>query len=290
MTIDNPRDDDGKIGPDDLDVLSRKRGSRRAHRPDPPTDLAKAQPAMLARAAKLRHPVGIIIDKSEKGRKVYAAPHNDDDLWHDSLADAFGTRSPAVVRTFIRQLEALCDTRPDPDDNPEHYPCRVWADETQFAAVLQIVNGAKPRNELEAAQVAQMVAVHLLTMKVGAYAIAHPYDIKTALSVAKLANAFTLQTQSLRAMQGKQRTARQSIKVKREEHQHIHYHQHGGSEANGTQSHDRTGKSPGCKNADGRSLVRCEDASGVVVPLSSDARKEAVLPPRRKVGGAERPA
>ena len=57
------------------------------------------------------------------------APHSDDSLWSLQLADAFGTRSSAVISTFISQLEALCGRDYRDED------AKQWRlDENQFSA------------------------------------------------------------------------------------------------------------------------------------------------------------
>src|SRR3546814_13137920 len=86
---------------------------------------------------------------------------------------------------------------------------------------------------------AQMVATHLLTMKVGARALRYDYDTRTAASYAKLAKAFAMQTDAMQGLKGRKRTARQSIKVTRESHHHQHIHVHRGPEQNDGQSQAR---------------------------------------------------
>ena len=87
----------------------------------------------------------------------WTSPHADADAWWDGLCSAFGTRSASTVTTFVLQLVDITRSGVEPD---------VKA----LNAALNIVNGARPRNELEAALVAQMVATHLLTMRCGAAA------------------------------------------------------------------------------------------------------------------------
>src|SRR3546814_10147931 len=59
--------------------------------------------------------------------------------------------------------------------------------ESELSAILALVNAFRPKNEPEAMLAAQMVATHLLTMKVGARAHRYDYDTRTAASYAKLA-------------------------------------------------------------------------------------------------------
>ena len=197
-------------------------------------------------------------------------PHSDNELWWLQLADAFGTRSSAVIATFMDQLEALCG-RDYWDEE-----ARQWRlDENQFSAALAIVNSVKPRNEMEAALAAQMVAVHLLTMKVTARAIKYDYDTRTAATAGKLARTFTLQLETLQKLRGRERTTRQSITVRKELHQHVHYHR-GEGESEG-QPHE-----PRATTIDQRTSLPSPDKSGDVVPMPSREGKAKVQAPRRR--------
>jgi len=150
----------GRIDPAKLDAAAMpKRKRRKRNRREPAPELRDWEKAAEARAHARPYPPGIMLEPAGFDQEHWTAPHNDPDLWTLQLAEAFGTRSMAVISTFMRQLEALC--RPTDWDES----ARQWRlDEHEFSALLAIVNTAKPRNELEAAQVAQMVAVHLMTM------------------------------------------------------------------------------------------------------------------------------
>ena len=77
----------------------------------------------------------------------------------------------AVINTFMRQLEKLCDLKMWDEEAGQ------WRlDEHEFSAAIAIVNATKPANELEAAHAAQMVAVHLLQMKCAARALKYDSD------------------------------------------------------------------------------------------------------------------
>ena len=78
--------------------------------------------------------------------------------------------------------------------------------------------------ETEAALAAQLVAIHLLQMKVAARAIRFEYDTKTVAVAGKLARTFVMQLEALQRLRGRQKTSRQSIRVKKKLHQHFHYH------------------------------------------------------------------
>lgn len=263
-------DKSGRIDPDRLDVAKRPRRRRARNRPDPSPELRAWEVEAEKRALARPHPPGVILEPAGKGEDDWTAPHSDPDLWTLQLADAFGTRSQAVFITFMRQLERLTDKDYWDED------AQQWRiDENEFSASLAIINSTKPRNEIEACQAAQMVAVHLLTMKVGAYAIQHHYDSRTALTVAKLANAFSGQVEAMQSLKGKRRTARQSIKVTKEVSYHAHQHTHGGSYAERDLPHARK-DSDVAQIDDQRAALRGKDEGGNVVPLPRSKGKDPV--------------
>src|SRR5262245_39898656 len=76
---------------------------------------------------------------------------SDKEPWEVLVYAAFGTRALSACNMFLDQLAALCitDVR------------GVWApDEIQLNAMLNIIAGARPKNEVQACLVAQMCAVH----------------------------------------------------------------------------------------------------------------------------------
>lgn len=211
---------DGRIDPAKLDAAAKPRRKRRKrNRPEPAAELREWETEADKRAHARSYPPGIMLEPAGFDDEHWTSPHNDDSLWTLQLADAFGTRSRSVISTFLSQLEALCGQSHWDDE------AKQWRlDENQFNAALALVNNVKPRNEMEAALAAQMVAIHLLTMKVTAFAIKHEYDTRTASAAAKLARTFTLQMDALQSLRGKKSTAHQSITVRKELHQHVHYH------------------------------------------------------------------
>ena len=158
---------DGRLDPAKLDAAKRPKRRRKTRKlPDPPAELVAWGKGAEKRALARPYPPGVISEPLGFDEEHWTAPHNDIELHTLQLADAFGTRSRAVFVTFMRQLEALC--------GKSHWDeaAKQWRlDENEFSAALAILNSLHPRNELEAAHAAQMVAVHLLTMKVSARAI-----------------------------------------------------------------------------------------------------------------------
>ncbi len=209
---------------------------------------------------KRSYPPNIMLEPAGLGEEHWTSPHNDDGLWTLQLAEAFGTRSRAVLATFMNQLEALCGRNVWDDE------AKQWRiDENQFSAALALVNSVKPRNEMEAALAAQMVAIHLLTMKVTARALKYDHDTRTAAAAGKLARTFTLQLEALQSLRGRKRTAHQSIKVRKELHQHVHYHR--GDAGSDGQAHE-----PRAGATAQRAALLCSDEGGDIVPIASRKR------------------
>ncbi len=264
----NPRED-GQIDPATLDVTAKAKPPRKRKRPPAPDELREGEAKATARAFARPYPPGIMLEPAGFDREFWTSPHNDLNLWHLQLADAFGTRSRAVIFTFMQQLQALCG------DNHWDDKAKQWRiSEEEYSAILAMVSTIKPRDEMEAALAAQMVAVHLMTMKVAARALKYDHDTQSASVAAKLARTFTIQMEALRANRTKRTTARQSIKVRKELHQHIHYHR-------GDDGNDRQAQGPRVDAVDERAALPSPDASGRVVPMPSRKGQGAVQNPRR---------
>lgn len=229
------------VDPKDLHVEPGKRQRRRKRRDLPePTDSLKAdKPKVRGRLERMPLSPGLILEPRKDGEDgwVDAPPHSDRELWDLQLHAAFGTRSRALVKSFVAQLKHLC--RQDWDEDLQ---CWKW-NETDLNAALALVSDIQPRNAVEAALAAQMVAVHVLQMNLAHSAFNSGGMVmeKDAALASKLARTFTMQVESLRAMRGgKKPTIRQVIKVTRETHyhQHKHLHDHRGVGENDGQPHD----------------------------------------------------
>lgn len=264
---------DGKVDPARLDVTAKPKRKRKArNRPDPRPDLKASGAAMEKRAIARPIPPGVVLEPAGFDQEYWTAPHSDRDLWTLQLAEAFGTRSQAVIVTFMGQLEHLCDKSFWDDETKQ------WRlDENTFSAALAIVNAAKPRNELEACLAAQMVAVHMLAMRTSAHALKYEGDAKTAAVAGKLARTFAMQMEALDRLRKPNRTARQNIKVTKETHQHVHLHHTGGEAGTGGQPQ---GAIVGTSEA-----MQGPQPGGTVLRLPGGAWEERLPVPRRKVAG-----
>lgn len=267
MSDQPPFSKSGRVDPAKVDIAAKPKRRRRArNRPEPAVELRNWEKAAEARAIARPYPPNVILEPAGANKEQWTPPHSDVGLWTLQLGDAFGTRSFAVIDTFMAQLEALCT------QSHFDHEARQWRlDEHEFSAALAIVNSVKPRNELEAALAAQMVAVHLMTMQIAARAIKDLYDTRTAAVAAKLARTFAIQMEALRANRTKNRTVRQSIKVRKDLHQHVHYHDHRGDTESELQPHE-----PPAHTSDDRATLPSPQPGGEVVPLPSREGKARV--------------
>lgn len=164
-------------------------------------------------------------------RSPYAA--EDWELWVCLLLDAFGTRSLNVANAFMRQLAELCPEVWDGENS------RV--DPFAFEQAVSIVKSVKPRNEAEAAQAAQMVAVHFATMKVGKQLDGLSYlDPRTASALAQLGKTYSRQLESISTARNGGKAKRQVIKVQKNvsvthyhDERHVHLPGQGGGDSDG---------------------------------------------------------
>jgi hypothetical protein len=215
-----------------------------------------------ARRATARRPYPPTVRKRSEGPGAGLVPsHTDGHGWKAQLAAAFGTRSGAVLHAFVDQLVGI--VKDDPGA-------------VKLNAALAMISSMKPRTEMEAALLAQMVAIHWLFMD--AAASTHKGNCKGIAALTKLARTFSMQMDTWSRLRG--RTGRQNIKVKYERHNHQHVHMHGGVDENGGQAHvptDRPGIDfipPG--QLAGRPALPRQDQGGNVVSGPGRKRTSAV--------------
>ncbi len=253
-----------------------RRLRKAASKPPMPANL-EAQAAQARARHERRHAnpgVAIEIEKVTEFGYRLESPHRDTEAWQAMICDALGTRSEATALTFLHHLVQLCDQNWHPDDKDgggEWVP-----DECQLNMILNMVASIRPKNEMEAALAAQMVAVHMMTMSVAerclrVYACADPH---LAAVASKLARTFAVQSETLAKLQGR-KTSRQKITVSYERHDHQHVHVHRGEEEIGGQPHAKEGDAPVAP-------LLSQDAAGKPVSLSSGKRNARVPDARRQ--------
>ena len=266
------------IDPRVLRTPPKRRKRRARNKPDPDRELIETADAARSRADARPYPPGVMLEDDGESW-LPTSDHNDADRWTLQLADAFGTRSTAVIQFFFDQLRDLCAE--DWDD-----VARSWkTNETELNAVIALVADVEPQNTKEAALAAQMVSVHLLQMKMTKDALncgGHVLE-RTASLASKLARTYSMQLDALRKLRngGRPETVRQEIHVTKE--QHVHYHDHRGGPENGSQS-ERTnaGELNGHAGTleERRSLPSNRQIDGRAVQVGSGEGKEGVPLPR----------
>ena len=219
---------------------------------------------------------------SLEGSWSFGSPYReeDEDEWVALLFDAFATRSNAAFHVFTTQLAELCSTNWQGEGQgwvPDHWELR---------AAIQIVRSTKPRNEAEACLAAQMVAVHLMQMKLSKQALNGGYSEPRSCAIAgKLARTYALQLETMAKLKG--RGSRQRITVRKysqHEHKHIHLHQ-GGSE-NGNQPHGPRGtratEISAASELEKRTSLSGQDASRDIMPVPDCEGAEEMPATRRR--------
>jgi hypothetical protein len=79
------------------------------------------------------------------------SPHSDVEGHRCRLTDAFGTRSKHFVYSMLKGLGKATE-----DHSENHGLCPVSADEVAFNAALAVIDGVRPKDEIEA-----MLAAHM---------------------------------------------------------------------------------------------------------------------------------
>ncbi len=173
--------------------------------------------AARQRAASRNPPFAVRI-KSE-GRPQFGPTHADGAGWVDRLEDVFGTRSSAFAVAELNRFVNAARTAAGPIDE-----CRV-------NALLAVVGGVRPANEIEAMLACQMAVTHMLAMDLLARARRAeqiPQFESAGNVAAKMLRAFTAQVEALAKLQ---RGNAQTVRV---EHVHVHA---GGQAIVGSVSH-----------------------------------------------------
>jgi hypothetical protein len=176
--------------------------------PDDAEKRAIAAAKQVIAETQPRFDVGTKI-KTENGvTQIHQGPeHSDLDGWRAQLIVAFGTTSETVARIEIERIAKALRQRDGTIDPAE------------LDAVIAIVSGQQPKNELEAMIVCQMGVTHALIMR--SFGNLNRSDNiqqqdSNALTIARLTKAFASQVDALAKLR---RGGEQRVVV---EHIHIH--------------------------------------------------------------------
>lgn len=256
----------------------RTRRRKLRNRPDPHPAVKAGEGEALAALERMPVNPGVMLEPADDGESwLYTPTHNDADLFEKQLAVALGSRSSAVIRTFMSDLRKLCGSAWDAD-------LQRWkADETELNAALSMVADIKPRSTQEAALAAQMVAIHWMQMRLSAQALNNGGMIldRDAALASKLARTYTMQLDTLQALRGRAKGTRQTIRVRRESHHHQHMHWHRGDGENDGRPQATDGwELRAAKPAERPALPCPDEINGEVVPFPGDGQR-SVSPSRR---------
>jgi hypothetical protein len=262
-----------------------------AKRP-PPNPVERAEIEKARKRTKARAPriVMHVEDRGKAGSVVYPA-HSDEEGHDYRLADAFGTRSLQFARSMLKGVgNATADHSLDYDFSPGS------PNQLAFNAALAVIDGVRPKDEIEATLAAHMAVTNIVLLELVARTrgsiAGHRYEgngIKRLDVLGNLTNrfmrTFTLQVEALAR---KRRKGEQTIKVK-----HVHVYA-GGQAVVGNISH-RRGR--GCRKNDQQAYerekpttspisdspaVRSTNQEWEILPVASDEKGALSVTRRRK--------
>jgi len=193
-----------------------------AKRPPPnPVERAEIEKAIKRTKARAPRVAMHVEDRGKAGSIVYPV-HSDEGGHEYRLADVFGTRSLQFVYSMLRGLgKATEDHSLSLDLNPGS------PDQLEFNAALAVIDGVRPKDEIEAMLAGHMAVANILLLELVARTRAavagHRYegngikrlDVLGTLTT-KLMRTYTMQVETLAR---KRRKGEQNIRV---EHVHVH--------------------------------------------------------------------
>jgi hypothetical protein len=248
--------------------------------------IEKARKRTKARAPRL----AVHIENREPGKRALYPDHSDEEGHRYRLADAFGTRSLHFVHAMLNGIGKATE-----DHSENHGFCPGSPDQDAFNAALAIIDGVRPKDEIEAMLAAHMAVTNIALLELVARtrgAIAgHPYqgggikrlDVLGNLTT-KFMRTFTMQVEALAK---KRRKGGQKVTVK-------HVHVHAGGQAvvgnishrsgrgvikNGQQARERTAPTPALSESPS---VRCADQEREALPGAGNQERALSIARRRE--------
>jgi hypothetical protein len=247
-------------------------------KPLPPPSEAEAAAIAEATANRCgRHPrFSISVEKDAEGHMAQIGPdHSDRAGWLARIENAFGTRGTAFALSQLNQLIRVCQF-----DGEK-------IDANKLNAMLAIIEGAKPENEIQAMLAVQMAMVHpvaLATLRRADRAETLTQVDSAGNLAVKLLRTFALQAETLAKLQ---RGGEQVVKV-------VHVHPGGqaivgdvhntttgggGSQEKGNQPHAKD-QLPALGPPTGEEMPRI-DSERHAVPITV-GRRESPMPDARR--------
>jgi hypothetical protein len=224
-----------------------------------------------------RFEVGTKIKTENGATQILQVPkHSDQDGWRAQFMAAFGTTSETVVGVEMQRIANALrrDGKIDP---------------AELDAVIAIISGQRPRNEIEAMIISQMAVTHALTMR-SLGNLNRSCNIQqqdsNALTVARLTKGFTSQVDALARLR---RGGEQRVVV-----EHVHVYQ-GGQAIVGAVTHtgapraliESQGQPHATDNAGAiiapdSKAMRSQDPDREAMPISNSEGPQAVPNARRR--------
>jgi hypothetical protein len=264
-----------------------------AKRP-PPNPVERAEIEKARKRTKARAPriVMHVENRGKAGSVVYPA-HSDDEGHDYRLADAFGTRSLQFVYSMLKGLGNATE-----DHSLNHGLLPGSPDQLALNAALAVIDGVRPKDEIEAMLAAHMAVTNIALLELGARtrkAIAgHPYEgngIKRLDVLGGLTNRFMRTfTMQVEALARKRRKGDQNIRVK-----HVHVYAGGqavvgnvshrggrGYRKNEQRGYERDQEKPTTRAISDSPAVWSADQERQTLPVTSDKKGPLPIARRRK--------
>jgi hypothetical protein len=260
----------------------------------PPNEVERAAIDIARKRTKARAPrIVMRIEDRETGARVPYPDHSDEEGHRYRLVDMFGTRSLQFVESMLRGLgKATADHSRDHGFHPGS------SDQVAFNAALSVIDGVRPKDEIEAMLAAHMAVTNIALLELVARtrgAIAgHMYqgngikrlDILGNLTT-KFMRTYTMQVEALARKRSK---GEQNVTVK-----HVHVHAGGqavvgnvshrggrGVTKIGQQAYESGRKKPTAPAISEGPSVRSADQKREALPVTSDAKGALSAARRRK--------
>jgi hypothetical protein len=259
----------------------------------PPNEVEHAEIERARKRTKARLPsVAMHIEDRATGSRAIFPHHSDDEGHEYRLADTFGTRSRHFVHSMLNSLGTATEDHSQTLGLTPGSP-----DQDAFNAALAVIDGVRPKDEIEAMLAAHMAVTNIALLELVARtrdAIAgHPYQgdgIKRLDVLGNLTNkfmrTFAMQVEAL--ARKRRKGGEQHVTVR-------HLHVHSGAQAvvgnvshrsgrgvtkNERQAYERRRKEPTALAISERPPMRSADQERQALPVASD--QKGPLPTARR--------
>ena len=264
-----------------------------AKRP-PPDPLERAQIEKARKRTKARAPrIAMHVEDREIAGSVVYPAHSDEEGHMYRLADAFGTRSRQFVYSMLKGLgNATADHSLNLDFSP------ASPDQLAFNAALAVIDGVRPKDEIEAMLAAHMAVTNIVLLELvartrGAVA-GHRYEGNGIRRLDVLGNLTTkfmrTYTMQVEALTRKRRKGEQKIWVK-----HVHVYPGGqaivgtvrhrggrGTAKNERRAYERKKAKPATRAIPDSAAVWGANKERAALPVTSDEKGALSVTRRRK--------